>query len=614
MIDNKKIVFSIFTELKLPFISVDINKIKQANERNYEIESFIAIQIERDTEILEYALKGLLNHLPDTNKISLLLEKSDFQFKEKYINSFNSETNKRIPVKNLHKLVWNEYSLRPLAYSSLINQLVSLSKFFKLMIEERIKDLRKTTNQIDVDVISEYNKNMPTEIHNAFASLGSYLGGSSNFEYLSYYATKYQLYKPLKNIDYAKKINYSNNEAQDLDNSGIIAIPISLAVSLFPLVKSKNVLGSIPIDEINLINMPNKTFSSFFNNQKKEDVKIPGFIMDKYYRSIFTGHELSNKCALYGTNDVMRDHYTEFYSTLKDNKLLRCKHYSIPIINVNNIDEIYNHISSIPKRGNSGLFFRGQTSFYEINRTQNVKNLLFGDSNSCEPSLITSASRLNFNYDNLHFSLKYFLEHHLLFKKYKNKIDKKNILSNLSKMNESVLCEIDYGIMALAQHYGLPTHGLDVTTNLDVAIWFATNKFKKDKNICSYEKISKEKWSDKEEKWPMIFVFQNVLNSTSSSLQDCKELDKLGIKALRPERQNAKFFHGAHTDHQNRLAESLVCAFRLCPNDYETKVDFEYLFPSPEEDVAYKFMIEFSKNNMFLDFEIHQTKVANYHD
>ena len=90
-------------------------------------------------------------------------------------------------------------------------------------------------------------------------------------------------------------------------------------------------------------------------------------------------------------------------------------------------------------------------------------------------------------------------------------------------MKKSVLCEIDYGVMALAQHYGLPTHGLDVTTSMDVAIWFATNKFKGGDQLASYEKFSIEDWNEDKKKWPIIFVFQNVLNSTSGSLHSCQK-------------------------------------------------------------------------------------------
>ena len=284
------------------------------------------------------------------------------------------------------------------------------------MIKQRSDEIKEQTGMQNIDMLSEYNKNMPTEVHNAFASLGAYLGGSTNFEYLSYYATKYQIYRSTKNIAYAEKIKYTKEEAIELDKSGIIAIPATLMANLLPLVKSTNVLGSIPIDEMNLANVPDEKFLSFIQN-KVEEI-IPGFIMDKYYRSVFSGLELNNKYALYGKENVLRDHYTDFYNSMSKNELLRCKHYSMPIFDVNSVSEIDEIISKIPKRGKSGLFFRGQTSFYDLKRSDSVKKLLFGDSASCEPSLITSASRNKFNYDHLHFPLKYFLEHEIIFKNY----------------------------------------------------------------------------------------------------------------------------------------------------------------------------------------------------
>ena len=64
--------------------------------------------------------------------------------------------------------------------------------------------------------------------------------------------------------------------------------------------------------------------------------------------------------------------------------------------------------------------------------------------------------------------------------------------------------------------------------------------------------------------------------------------------AQRPTRQHARFFLGGHSDHQNRLAETVVCAFRLGPGDYETRHTFAELFPSPAEDVAYRVLLDFA--------------------
>ncbi len=603
-IDNDKLVLSIFSEISVPFLAIDFQRLKKSLERFKESSSFISIPIKDDEKLLIEALRAIIKQYDVPESMDVLLSKSKLITSKNDISRLNSKENFFTLHMDNNKLVWEESSLWPLAYSSFIQQLVNLTKNYKLLIEERKKEINGEL------ILSEYNKNLPTEIHNAFASLGAWLGGSENFEYLSKYATKYQIYNDDKNKEYAKEVNYNDDEAEKLTNSGIIVLPATLAVPLLvSLPNQGNILGSIPIDEFNIANLPIDVEYSFLN-RKKESIKHPGFIMDKYYRSIFSGIELNTKNALYGKGNVMRDHYTDFYNGLDKYEFLRCKHYCMPLIDVNSIDEMEALISKIPKRSESGIFFRGQTSYYRLKREEIIKKILFGSSESNEPSLITNASRSNYNYDHLHFILKYFLEHEIVFKDYKKK---KEIFQKLEELKGSFLLELDYAVMALAQHYGLPTHGLDVTTDLEVAVWFATNKFKQDNNVASYIQMNKSDWNQDKSKWPTVFVFQNVLNSTSSSLQDCVDLESIGLKALRPERQSAKFFHAAHGDHQNRLAESLVCAFRLSPNIYDIKYDFNYLFPSPEEDEAYKFMIDFSETKILDNLQVPRDKVTKFH-
>jgi hypothetical protein len=67
-------------------------------------------------------------------------------------------------------------------------------------------------------------------------------------------------------------------------------------------------------------------------------------------------------------------------------------------------------VSCIPARGEGKLFFRGQSSLYLLERPSKIKQLLFGDSCSDEPSLPTTAGRKSFDYDSLHFALSYFVQ------------------------------------------------------------------------------------------------------------------------------------------------------------------------------------------------------------
>ena len=150
--------------------------------------------------------------------------------------------------------------------------------------------------------------------------------------------------------------------------------------------------------------------------------------------------------------------------------------------------------------------------------------------------------------------------------------------------------------LALAQHYGLPSHGLDITTSPEVAVWFATNLFEKDQGSgkASYRHLPPEEWPVNPDDWPVVVVCQAVTHSIEPSLHDCHELDSFGFTAARPVAQRARFFQGGHSDHQNRLAEAVVCVLRLAPGDYDTGLTFSDLFPSPSADPAYSAMLEFA--------------------
>jgi len=163
------------------------------------------------------------------------------------------------------------------------------------------------------------------------------------------------------------------------------------------------------------------------------------------------------------------------------------------------------------------------------------------------------------------------------------------------------LCRLDMAVMALCQHYGVPTHGLDITLSSDIATWFAVNQFHKEasSNRCEYRHMRRTDWGSSPDEWPCVLACQTVTNSIGGSLFDCEELSALGMEVCRPAAQQARFFLGGHTDHQNRLAEALVCIFRLVPGEYQTQATFEDLFPSPEQDPAYAFMLELAGSSAF---------------
>lgn len=600
---REEMFLNIFADIGFPFLALDLFELSKAIKSRKEPHSHIEVPLVGDAsknDALKGAFRGIFRGIEPPTQIFRLLESSEllsavFDSSKTIQEQIESPSN-IFGIYTTDKLIWEEKSFWPLAYNVIVGQMLNILQVFEAALINRKKEFSKLG--INVSITSEYPRNMPTALHYAVASLGAWIGGSDNFQFISHFASKPQILNSEINVEYGKRIGYNEQDSIELDKSGIINIPASLSMPLMEMQGESNLFGTLAIDEFNIVNLPDNTEIL----KKADDLisrKLYGSILDKYYRTPFIARKLKN-VALYGANDVLRDHYEDFFSNIEHSELIRCKHYCAPIVEVSSFDEMLNLVSKIPKRGSGELFFRGQTKCYSIYRTNKVKKLLFGESTSNEPSLITSASRNNFNYDNLHFALKFYFGQEILFSKNASieEFKKKNAIWR--EMSLDPTCTYDYAIMALSQHYGLPSHGLDVTTNLDVALWFATNQYKSNEEGFSYyQKIDSTYWTKDKNYWPIIFVFQPVLNTVIPSLQTCKELKQLNIRALRPERQSAKFFLGGHSDHQNRLAEAIVCAFRLKPSDYQTVVNFDYLFPKPQEDIAYAEMLNLEKVEMF---------------
>lgn len=595
--DPADLFLHIFGNVPFPFLAADLALLGDAmNGRKPG--SYIRFPLPHDPSkraVAVASLRGLLRQIDVPRGVVALMATSESMIRtgtsEKLLQSAATQGSYAIYEAG-DQLVWEEEGPWPMAYSTFLTQLVGLLNLFSVATAER----RASPDYAHVGMtLSEYPRQMPTQIHYAIASLGAWLGAPTNFQYLSFFAARPQMDDRSVNLTYARKIGYGASEAEMLDRSGIVALPASLVMPLLRAQASANpVFGSISIDEHNIANLP-----SDLHKPKGAEVGLPGFVLDKYYRAPFVARKLESD-GLFGAGSVLRDHYQEFYDGVDQAALLRCKHYSVPVIAVSNVDELRAHVGRIPKRDVNGIFFRGQTSFYELKRDEAVKRLLFADSCSVEPSLVTSAVRHGFDYDALHFALRYFLQEKVFSA---GAVSGKPTGEAWRELASSPLCELDYALMALAQHYGMPSHGLDVTLDLDVATWFATNRFVSgEAGRSRYARLEAQGWPADPLRWPVIFACQMVTHSTRQSLHDCHELADFGFGARRPAAQQAKFFLGGHSDHQNRLAECVVCVFRLHPGFYDTEATFDRLFPAPDDDPAYRLMLEFAAADPFRSF------------
>ncbi len=498
-------------------------------------------------------------------------------------------------------LVWEEESLWPLAYATLFRQFCGIYALHRAAIAERAQQIGEASGcaRDNLAILSEFPRTAPTHFHYAAASLGAWAAGAMNVQYFGYYATVRQVTHASLNIAYAERIGYSREDAESMDAGGLIALPASLVAPLVAAQGGAYVIGSVPIDEWNAVNQPREDVIA--PPEKSKEVELPGFVCDKHYRATFRARRLGDDAGLYGTRNVLRNHYEEFYAGLRPTALVRCKHYCVPIVDIESLDELRDHAKRFPARDSAGVFWRGQSRLYTLSRDPRLRRLLFAESCGEEPSLTTTASRQRtYDYDALHFVVRLALQQHIV------QGGGEGVEDRLEAWREGCadpLCRLDMGIMALCQHYGVPTHGLDITLSEDVAVWFAVNRFHKEERSmrCEYRPMPRSEWGSSPDKWPCVLACQTVTNSIRGSLFDCHELSALGVEARRPTAQRARFFLGGHTDHQNRLAEALVCVFRLAPGEYPTQARFEDLFPGPEHDPAYGFMLGLAGSRSFAE-------------
>ncbi|UWQ38205.1 FRG domain-containing protein [Leisingera aquaemixtae] len=497
-------------------------------------------------------------------------------------------------------LIWRTSGVWAAGYGRFLEQMLNIMNSGQARIEGLAEGTKLNLNETgfsgeNVDLADQFSRVMPTLHHYAASSLGAWIGGAINMQYLSHWATNPQIRRPDDNLQYAASMGYTKKEAEALTSGGLIAVPEQVTLNMAMAQQSIQVVGGISVDEFNIANEP----SAGILEEARGERDLQGLLIDRQYRAAFWRRPLAGQ-ALYGAQTVARDHYAEFYAARSSVGMLRCKHYSAPIYEVRSVEELRALAAAIPKRSNEGVVFRGQTKLYLLNRPQPIKRMLFGTSCADEPSFPSSAARQGFDYDSLHYQLLYYLENFGLdFPRIPGSLGS-DIYEQWRSARVSPSCEVDYAVMALAQHYGLPSHGLDVTEDLEVAVWFATNAYRTESDgLADYTALSPKDWPSDPKDWPVVAMLQPATQSLTGSLQNCHELDAFGMSALRPQRQKARFFLGGHADHQNRLAEAVVCIARLAPSDYCSPLSFEHLFPSPDEDPAYRTMLDFAKYQPF---------------
>lgn len=137
---------------------------------------------------------------------------------------------------------------------------------------------------------------------------------------------------------------------------------------------------------------------------------------------------------------------------------------------------------------------------------------------------------------------------------------------------------------ATAQHYGLPSVGLDLTSDIRVALYFALHRFETDR-ITGYTQVERATEADA----PILYglgVFDHDLIVDEA-------IAPAWLACARPAAQRAHFFATAWGDSGNRAADRIYVAARLKNHtQWPSPLTTAEVFPSIDDDRFLAFLVK----------------------
>ncbi|BCK75642.1 hypothetical protein AA0242T_1631 [Acetobacter aceti NRIC 0242] len=310
--------------------------------------------------------------------------------------------------------------------------------------------------------------------------------------------------------------------------------------------------------------------------QVNNSAGTPGFV-DGIYGNCWSWTP-AHGAAVYGRTD---DLPIGPLDRLANGVFLRVPYRRVPVIEVGSIEEVRAIASSV-KSGDPNVrgVWRGQSSHYtteKAGRTKDELLRLYGAEDVDEPSLLPSAARTGLYFPDSFSAWSALLDLYV-HERAREHSNQRELLNFVNSYRYRM-----WGF-ATAQHYGLPSVGLDVTHEIDVALFFALHTF--ETNIEGIITATRAAPSDA----PIIYGLGGF------SDHELFEDEKLAPKRLlctRPRAQSAMFFSTGWGHAPNNAAQRIYVALKLV--GHETwKFDFEpsHYFPRSQDDEFLRFLLE----------------------
>lgn len=307
----------------------------------------------------------------------------------------------------------------------------------------------------------------------------------------------------------------------------------------------------------------------------------PGTLMvDTYYGQAFD-FDINDELAVYGATEDLPPYRGEENCF----GFLRVPYRRIPRIAVKNRQELYAVLQATPRPEGGELLFRGQNREYYLKRPRSTLAALYGDEDALEPSLLPSASRRRVRLETILPEwcavLQVFLGVVGTVLQQRSDPDLPEFTSGLNRLRSDF--DLHLLALSLAQHYGLPSMGLDTTHDIEVALLFALSDFSADPQRPGPVYVSRRPpGSDPS----VIYAFVPWERFQLNYL----EYVPPGFPSGRPDRQQARFIHTGWGLSRNTCARMLQVAIYLDPAGEFEVHPAPLFFPSPEDDPFGRFI------------------------
>lgn len=319
--------------------------------------------------------------------------------------------------------------------------------------------------------------------------------------------------------------------------------------------------------------------SSACNPALLKETRPEGCIQDKHYGRAWSFQPEPGD-ALYGRTNDIPDGPSDRYALMG---FLRTPYKRIPRIPIRSKQDFYSIVQKAQQSTKQvKLLLRGQDREHFLERSPSAKEILYGDASVKEPSLLPSASRYSTDLAKFLPGWSMILESYVRneTKRSGDRRERENIILDAANLMSGY--SFRRFAYALAQHYGLPSVGLDLTDDAEVALFFALHSYKRydavaaalNVGAASYQRVGKDAQ-------PVVYM----LGTRDLHTLDDSRAFPSWVRAARPTRQNAFFFSAGWGASPNRAAEYIVAALYLQDHEnWDLRLTPRDLFPSSHED------------------------------